>query len=407
MDSEQNGFIKFSDTEKLMPQEEMLDMDRQKANLTIGMPCETSYQERRIPLVPQAVGLLVANGHKVLIESNAGKAAHFRNEDFSEVGAEIVYSHEEVFKADLVIKVAPPSSEEIDLLKSRQTIISSLHLTGQERNYFENLMTKKMTALAFEFIKDKTGSFPLIKAMSEIVGTSSIFIAAEYLENPEFGKGTLLGGFPGITPPEIVILGSGTVAEYAARAALGLGAIVKVFDNSIYKLRRLQNSLKTRIFTSVIQPKVLLKALKTADVAIGAIHANEGMTPCIVTEDMVQQMKYGSVIIDVSIDQGGCFETSKTTNHKEPVFKKFDVTHYCVPNIASKVPHTASYALSNFFAPILIKIGEAGGIENFLKSDNGLRNGVYLYNGTLTKPYIGEYFTLPYKDIELLIAAFR
>jgi len=268
-------------------------------------------------------------------------------------------------------------------------------------------MAKKMTTLAYELIEDNAGSFPVIKAMSEIAGTSSIFIAAEYLESSEFGKGNLFGGFPGITPTEVVILGSGTVSEYAARAALGLGAVVKVFDNSIYKLRRLQDSLRTRIFTSIIQPKVLLKALKTADVVIGAIHSSEGRTPCIVTEYMIQQMKYGSVIIDVSIDQGGCFETSKTTTHNKPVFTKFDVTHYCVPNIASKAPHTASYALSNFFTPILVKIGEMGGLENMLKMDYSLRQGVYFLNGTLTKPYIGEYFTLPYQDIELLIAALR
>lgn len=407
MSTEQNEFIKFSNAEKLMPQEEVLEVNRDKSSLTIGIPRETSYQENRVPLVPQAVGLLVANGHKVLVESNAGKSAHFSDKEFSEVGAQIIKSNEEVFKANIVIKVAPPSIEEVDLLKSRQTIISSLHITGQSREYFEKLMAKKMTALAYGLIKDKTGTVPVVRSMSEIVGTASIFIAAQYLESDKYGKGTLFGGFPGITPTEVVILGSGTVAEYAARAALGLGAVVKVFDNSLYKLRRLQNSLNARIFTSIIQPKVLLKALKTADVAIGALHTSEGITPCVVTEDMVSQMKFGSVIIDVTIDQGGCFETSKITNHNEPVFKKYDITHYCVPNIASKVPRTASYALSNFLAPLLLKIGEAGGIENKLKTHFGVRQGVYLFNGTLTKPYIGEYFTLPYQDIELLIAAFR
>ena len=407
MNTEHNGFYKFSKAENLMPQEEILETHRNKKNLTIGVPKETSYQECRIPLVPQAVGLLVANGHTVLIESKAGQAAHFNDSEYSEVGAQIVYNNHEIYKSDIVVKVSPPSIEEIDMLKSRQTLISSLHLTGQSREYFEKLIAKKMTTLAYELIKDNAGNFPVIKAMSEIAGASCIFIAAEYLEHSEYGKGTLFGGFPGITPTEVVILGSGTVAEYATRAALGMGAIVKVFDNSIYKLRRLQDSLNTRIFTSIIQPKVLLKALKTADVAIGAVHSVEGRTPCIVTEDMVQQMKTGAVIIDVSIDQGGCFETSKITNHKNPVFTKYDVTHYCIPNIASKVPHTASYALSNFFTPILVKIGDMGGIENMLKIDYSLRQGIYFLNGTLTKSYIGEYYTLPYQDIELLIAALR
>jgi alanine dehydrogenase len=321
------------------------------------------------------------------------------------VGAQIVFSTEELFKADIILKVAPPSPEEIELLKSRQTLISSLHLTGQNRDFFEKLMNRKTTAIAYEFIRDKIGAFPVLRAMSEIAGTASIIIASEYLGNAEYGMGTLFGGFPGITPTEVVILGAGTVGEYAARAALGLGAVVKIFDNNIYKLKRLQELLQARVFTSIIQPKVLVKVLKTADVVIGAVHSSEGMTPVIVTEDMVRQMKYGSVIIDVSIDQGGCFETSRITNHLNPVFKKFDVTHYCVPNIASKVPHTASYALSNFFTPILLRIGDSGGIENMIKTDYGLRQGVYLFNGTLTRPYIGEYFSLHYQVIDLIIAA--
>jgi alanine dehydrogenase len=407
MNTEHAGFYKFSNAEKLLPQEEILETHRNKSSLSIGVPKEISFQECRIPLVPQAVGLLIANGHQVLIEAGAGKAAHFTDKDFSEVGAQIVYSSEEVFQADIIIKIAPPSLEEIELLKSRQTLFSSLHLSGQDREYFEKLSIKRMTTIAYEFIKDKSGIFPVLRAMSEIAGTASIFIASEYLAHEEYGMGNLFGGFPGIPPTEVVIIGAGTVAEYAARVALGSGALVKVFDNNIYKLRRLQDSLNARVFTSVIQPKLLMKALRTADVVIGAIHSGEGITPIIVTEDMVKQMKFGSVIIDISIDQGGCFETSEITNHNKPVFKKFDITHYCVPNIASKVPHTASYALSNFFTPILLRIGETGGIENMIKTDYVLRQGVYFFNGTLTKPYIGQYFSLPYQDIELLIAAMR
>ena len=405
--NEHSGLLKFSEGEKLLPQEEILELDYKKSKITIGIPKESSFQECRIPLVPKSVGLLVANGHEILVEKGAGKSAHFEDNEFSESGAIIVSSKEEIYKADIIMKVAPPSVEELDLLNSRQTLISSIQIAGQSREYFEKLMAKRMTTLAYEYIKDKAKTFPLIRSMSEIVGVTTILIANEYLQNPKYGKGTLLGGFPGITPSEVVILGAGTVAEYAARAALGLGATVKVFDNSIYKLRRLQNSLGTRIFTSIIQPGVLMKSLKTAHVAIGAIYSSEGMSPTVVSEEMVSQMKKGSVIIDVSIDQGGCFETSKVTNHLEPVFKKYDVTHYCVPNIASRVPHTASYALSNYFTPVLLKMGEMGGIEKMLKVDYGLRQGAYLFNGTLTKSYIGEYFTLPYQNIELLIAAFH
>jgi alanine dehydrogenase len=407
MDSQNQGYYKFSNADKLLPQEEILETRRHKSSLTIGVPREISFQECRLPLVPQAVGLLVANGHKVLIESDAGKAANFEDLEYSDNGARIIHNKEEVFKADIIIKIAPPSIEEIELLRSKQTLFSSLHLSGQSREYFETLSIKKTTAIAYEFIKDKTGLFPILRAMSEIAGTASIFIAYEYLANKEYGAGKLFGGFPGIPPTEVVIIGAGTVAEYAARVALGSGALVKIFDNNIYKLRRIQDSLNARVFTSVIQPNILMKALKTADVAIGALHSGEGISSIIVTAEMVEQMKKGAVIIDVSIDQGGCFETSEITNHNRPVFVKSGITHYCVPNIASKVPHTASYALSNFFIPILLKIGETGGIENMIKSDFGLRKGVYLFNGTLTKSYIGEYFTLPYQDIELLIAALR
>ncbi|NTW33798.1 MAG: alanine dehydrogenase, partial [Bacteroidetes bacterium] len=304
-------------------------------------------------------------------------------------------------------KVAPPSYEEIDLMKCRQTLISTMHLTIQDKNYFKKIISKKITALSFELIKDKTGSFPVVRAMSEIAGNTCVLIAAEYMSDTVYGKGSMFGGFSGITPSEVVILGAGTVGEFAARAAMGLGALVKIFDNSLYKLRRLQNNLNTRIFTSIIQPKVLLKSLKTADVVICALPALEGRSPIIITEQMVMEMKNCSVIVDVSIDQGGCVETSRATNHTDPVFQLHGVTHYCVPNIASKVPHTASYALSNFFAPILIDLGEEGGIDNKLKNDYGVRQGVYLYNGILTNKFIGEYFKMPYQDIELLMAAFK
>jgi alanine dehydrogenase len=202
-----------------------------------------------------------------------------------------------------------------------------------------------------------------------------------------------------------VIIGAGTVGEYAARAALGLGATVKVFDNSVYRLRRLQGSLGVRVFTSIIQPKVLGKHLKTADVAIGALRTTGGRTPCVVTEEMVSEMKVGAVVIDVSIDQGGCFETSKVTNHTQPVFRKHGVIHYCVPNIASRVSRTASYALSTIFAPILLNIGEEGGLQNMLRVNSGVRHGVYLYQGILTNKYLGDSFNLPSKDIDLFLSA--
>lgn len=389
----------------MLPQEEMLEVGRKKGKLYIGIPKEISFQENRIALVPDAVTLLVNNGHRVVIETNAGKAANFEDKDYSEAGAEIAYNVEEVYKAEIVLKVAPPSTEEIEMMQRKQTLISALQLTVQPEDYVKKLVSKKVTAIAYDYIKDKDGIFPVIRLMSEIAGNTSILIAAEYLSNVHNGQGSIFGGITGTPPTDVVILGAGTVGEFATRAALGLGANVKVFDNSLYKLRRLQSVLGTRVYTSVLQPKVLQKALKTADVVIGAIRAKEGRTPCVVTEEMVQEMKYGSVIIDISIDQGGCFETSKVTNHSKPVFRKHGVIHYCVPNIASRVSRTASYALSNVFAPILLSIGEEGGIENMLRRDSGVRNGVYVYNGILTNKFLGETFNLPYKDIDLLMAA--
>ena len=399
--------IKARYGEFLMPQEEMLEVGRQKSRLTIGVPKETIFQENRVSLVPDGVNMLSRHGHQVLIEANAGNSAHFSDHEYSEAGGQIVYSPEEIFKADIIMKVSPVSLAEIEMLRPKQTLFSALQMSMQNEEYFRGLIAKKVTALAFELIRDKADSFPVIRAMSEIAGSTSIFIAAEYLADPEYGRGKMFGGFTGICPSEVVIIGAGTVGEYAARSAMGLGALVKIFDNSVFRLRRLQNNLGMRIFTSILHPSVLLESLKTADVVVGAIHVRDGKTPCLISEEMISTMKDGAIIIDVSIDQGGCFETSKPTTHKNPVFKKHGITHYCVPNIPSKVPHTASQALNNIFIPIVLDIGTEGGIENLLKTDFGVRQGVYLYNGISTNPFISKNFNLPFQDMDLLMAAFH
>ncbi len=404
METEKNKIKNFYS--KLMPQEEIAEIKHNSKTFTIGIPRETNFQENRIALVPDAVGMLCQNGHNVFVENDAGKEARFSNNEFSDAGAVIKYSAEEVYKSDIVIKVAPPSLNEIEMMQPRLTLFSVLNMTTQDAEYFRQLSRKKITAIAYEIMKDRSGIFPVKRAMSEIAGNTSILIAAEYLSHTDYGKGYMLGGFSGITPSEIVIIGAGTVAEFAARAAMGLGALVKIFDNNLYKLRAIQEKLNARVFTSIIQPRVLLKSLKTADVLIGALHSNEGRTQCIVTEDMVSQMKKGSVIIDVCIDQGGCIETSQITNHANPVFQKYGITHYCVPNIASRVPCTASYALSNFLATILMKIADEGGINGALNNDHWLRYGVYLYNGILTNKAVSKLFKLPYQDVNLLIDTF-
>jgi len=391
----------------IQPKETMSEIKEKNNSLYIGIPKEISFQENRIVLTPLSVALLVNHGHKVVIESGAGAGVNFSDHEYSEQGAIITFNKKDVFDADILVKIAPPTFEEIAMMHKGQTLISALQMGSMKADYLKALLDKKINALSFENLRDEGNSLSVVRAMSEIVGATSIFIAAEYLSNVTGGKGLMLGGFTGVPPTEIVILGAGTVGEYAARTALSLGAEVKVFDSSIYRLRRLQNNLRDRVFTSVMQPIVLNKAITTCDVVIGAIRASHGRSPCIVSEETVSRMKPNSVVIDVSIDQGGCFETSEVTNHKDPVFRKYDVIHYCVPNIASRVPRTASYALTNIFTPILVDIGEMGGMVNLAWAKPGIRQALYIYQGHLTNKDLATNFNLPYKDIELLVVSNR
>ena len=363
-------------------------------------------QENRVALVPEAVQLLVNNGHRVLVETGAGKGSNFNDNEFSEAGAEIAYSTKDVYEAEMILKVEPVTEDEMEFLKPKQMLISAMQLNVHPKNYIKHLMAKKVSAIAWDYIADEDSVLPIVRSMGEIAGTTSVLIAAEYLMNPK-GQGIMFGGVTGVPPTQVVIIGAGTVGEYAARAALGLGADVRVFDDSTAKLRRLQNDIGVRVSTSTLQPKVMQKALMRADVAIGAIRSRAGRTPCIVSEEMVRQMKPGSVIVDVSIDQGGCFETSKVTSLDHPTFKKHDVIHYCVPNMASLMSRTASHTLSNVVAPLVLQMGDEGGVENLIRNHVGIQNGVYLYNGTLTNKYLGEYLNLPHKDLKLLLAAFN
>src|ERR1700749_1280575 len=402
-----SGFSDVAKQAMMQPQESMLEVKAKNNKLYIGIPKEVSFQENRIALTPLSVALLINNGHDVMLEHNAGQAANFSDKDYNDQGAKIVYDSKKVYEADIIIKIAPPTMEEIAMMKPGQILISTLQLSSLKPELLKALLKKQVTALCFEHLRDEGNTLSVVRAMSEIVGATSILIAAEYLSNVFDGKGLMLGGITGVPPTEIVILGAGTVGEYAARAAISLGAEVKVFDPSIYKLRRLQNNIGSRVFTSVVQPIVLEKAITTCDVAIGAMRAEDGRSPCIVSESTVSRMKPNAVIIDVSIDQGGCFETSEVTNHTHPVFRKHDVIHYCVPNIASRVARTATYSLTNIFAPILLEIGEQGGLKNVIWQKSGVRNSVYIYEGHLTSKYIGERFNIPCKDLDLLIVSHR
>ncbi len=391
----------------LLPKEEMLEITRKKGNLFIGIPKESSFQERRVALVPETISLLVAQGHEVKVESKSGEGSNFSDNDYSEAGAQICYDRKEIFSCNLIFKVAPPNEDEVDMMPGNQTLISALQISIQPKIILQKLMEKKITAIAWDYIRDNSGVFPVVRTMGEIAGTTAMLLAGELLSSFHKGKGLMLGGIAGVQPTEVVVIGAGTVGEYASRSALGLGASVKVFDNSLSKLRRLQNDLGVRVYTSVIQPKVLAKSLMRADVVIGALRAPLGRTPCVVTEEMIMNMKPGSVLIDVSIDQGGCFETSRVTTHNNPTFVKHDIIHYCVPNIASRVSRTASFALSNIFSPILVNMGEMGGCKELIARDSGFRSGVYIYKGILTSEVLGKVFDLSFKDIELLLIGMK
>lgn len=387
--------------------EETLDVKPTGAQLLIGIPKEVALQENRVALTPDAVGVLVSNGHQVVIEHNAGDMAHYRDKDYAEAGAKIVYEKAEVYKAPLLVKSAPIIEEDIPFLQPNQVIISPMHITLLKAELLEKMMEKRITALSFENLKDENGTFPIVRSMSEIAGSSVMLIAGQYLGSANHGKGVLLGGITGIPPSKVIILGAGIVGEYAARAALALGASVKVFDNSVYRLKQLQDNVGHRLWTSVIEPKILAKQLKTCEVAVGTLRSNSGRAPMVVTDEMVSNMRPGSVIIDVSIDSGGCFETSEITSHEHPIFMKYGVIHYCVPNIPSGFARTASHAISNVLMPLLLDAAEEGGIEHLIWHRVHLRSGIYLFKGALTHFHLSQRFNLKYTDLNLLIASRR
>jgi alanine dehydrogenase len=389
----------------LIPKESPAPLKKGGKPITLGLPKETSTEEKRVVLSPDAVRILSQNGIEVLVETQAGERAKFTDQHFSDAGAKIAYSSKEVFAADVVVKVNAPTEEEIADMSPGACLISALQLEKQESSYIQALNAKKITALAFEYLEDKVGGMPVVRAMSEIAGSTVMLIASEYLSSVNEGKGLILGGITGVPPTQVVIIGAGTVAEYAARTALGLGANIQVFDNHLYKLRRIKQLLGQQIATSTIDNASLSQALAEADVVIGALRAEKGRNKIVVTEEMVAKMIPGSIIIDVGIDQGGCIETSRMTTHQNPVFRAHDVIHYGVPNIASRVARTASYSLSNIFTPILLQMNDLGGAEEMIFTYKWFLKGVYTYRGSLTNAFLAKKFGINHKELQLLLAA--
>ncbi len=400
-----SGLSALAQETALYPKEQLLKIKEGNQSLFIGVPKEKSLHENRVALKPESVDVLVSNGHRVSVEKGAGVSANYSDQEYSAAGAEIVLTGEEALRADIIMKVEPPTLQEIEHIRKGKTLISAFQTGRQTAAFIQKLNAKHITAIGYEFIEDKVGGLPLVRAMSEIAGSSVMLIAAEYLNASNGGKGVILGGITGVPPTKVVILGAGTVAEYGARAALGLGVDIQIFDNHIYKLRRLKHAIAQPVYTSTIDPGTLAQAIENADVLIGAIRAEKGRTKIVVTEEMVANMKPGSVVIDVSIDQGGCIESSELTNLRKPVFVKHDVIHYCVPNIASRFPRTATNALGNIFTPILNQISELGGVDDMIFSHKWFMKGIYCYRGALTNVHLARKFNLKFKDLNLLMAA--
>lgn len=398
------GFEELARQTALYPQEAPAAVKTDRHSLLIGLPKEVSFQENRIALTPEGVTILVRNGHRVVVETAAGTGAKFSDNEYSEAGAQIVYSPEEVYDTNLILKVEPLVDHEFAYLKSGSTLISALNLPSHDRRYFERLNEKNITALGYEYIQDPAEGLPVIRTMSEIAGSTVMLIAGEYL-NSVNGRGVILGGITGVPPTKVVVLGAGTVAEYAIRTALGMGADIKVFDRHLYKLQRLKYAVGQPIYTSIIDSDTLAEAVERADVVIGALRGDDGISPVVVTEEVVSRMKPEALIIDVAIDQGGNFETSRMSSHKHPTYQHHGVIHYCVPNIAARVAHTASMALSNIFLPFLLETGTIGGIEEMMYTNRWFMKGVYCHKGTLTNAYIARKFQMRFKDLELLLAA--
>lgn len=389
-----------------MPKEEQLETAVRFRRISIGIPCDIKDDEKRVALTPEAISQLIDSGNEVIVQKGAGTGANYSDKDYSENGASITDSPARVFSSDVVIKVAPFSEKETDYLKGSQVVMSYLNVLKLSEETLGKLIRKKVTAIAFEKIRDNNNNLPVVESMSEISGVTSVLLASDYLSNHHGGKGVMLGGITGVTPTEVIILGANTAGEFAAKAAIGLGSQVKVFDSSLPRLRRFESLIGQRLQTSVFHPQVLKKALKSADVVIGAIELEDLRPRYYITEEMVRTMKKGAVIIDLSIDRGGCIETTECRAMRDPVYEKHGVIHFSAWNLPSRVARTASIALSNVFSPLLQTMADSGGITQLFKNDHGVRNGVYIYNGMLTNETLGQKFGILSKDLDLLLSAF-
>lgn len=390
-----------------IPQELLKELSKAGNRLLIGIPCERVEGERRLALTPEAVDMLTGRGHRVLVEAGAGLGINYSDNHYAEAGAEIVATPAEVYQADIILKILPPLTAEVMMMKPRTTLFSTVQFNNFPHEAFELMMAKRITAIAYELLADDRQRCPVLNVISEIEGTASITIASELLSNTQGGKGILLGGIPGVSPTEVVIIGADNAGTVATRAAMALGASVKVFDDDINKLRTIQQVLGQGLFTSTFHPNVLQNAFRSADVVIGAMRYINTRHRYIIAEDMIRIMKRGALVIDLRVNQGGCFETTCCLSPSDPaVFEQYGVLHYCRQNISNRVARTTSMALSNIFVPMLFQLGEAGAVPGMVKSDPGFKNGVYMYCGKPVNNYVSNRFGLSSNNIDLYLSAF-
>ena len=382
----------------------LLKVERKNVSLLIGVPKENQMNEKRLAITPETVALLVDAGHHVMIERGAGNTINYSDSYYAESGAQIV-NKAQVFKADVILKIASPTAEEVMLMKPRANVFSFLQLYLLSSSTLQLMIEKRINALAYELIYDDSQISPFVTAISEIEGACSISVASELLSNAHGGKGILLGGVPGISPTEIAIMGAGVAGTVAARTALAMGALVKVFDNDINKLRKITHELGHAVYTSVLQPNVMRNVFRSADVVIGAMQYVNKTHFYRISTDLIREMKKGSIIIDLRMSQGGCFETTMEAclPQHPPIFERFGVLHFCELNISSRVARTASIALSNIFIPMFTTISECGGVGQCARFDRGFASGFYMYGGKMVNSYVANHYNLPVSDIGLFL----
>lgn len=388
--------------------EMMLKIEKTNTSFLIGIPKEINSFEKRLALTPEAVSLLVDAGHRVLVERGAGLTINYSDRYYSDSGAIITESAEEVFQADIIVKIGTPTYAEVTMMKPRATVFSFLQVHLLSKATIELMSEKRINAIAYELMYDNTGVSPFVTAISEIEGATAVTLAAELMSNAHGGKGILMGGVPGVSPTEVVIVGAGVAGTVAARAAFALGAMVKVFDNDVNKLRTIQRTLGRTFFTSTLHPNVLRNTFRSADVVIGAMQYVNQTHRYIISTDLVRELKKGALIIDLRMAYGGCFETTAEAclPNTPTVFEQFGVLHFCEMSVSSRVARTTSMAISNIFSSMFSSMGEYGGIGGFAKVDRGFASGFYLYSGKMVNAYVGSLFNYPVNDIGLFLTGY-